>query len=114
MIFDVFLLVISWEEKSKVLLDPEIFFNDSVDWRMKLSDEDELTLDSEWDAINVDSFIEKELECFFFLSWRFSMIFFEDDEVKLDDEEGRWLDSVFKSCEESLGDLKSVGWSSLE
>ena len=31
MILEVFFLDISWEEKSKVLLGPEIFFNDSGD-----------------------------------------------------------------------------------
>ena len=71
MIFEVFLLIISWEEKSKVLIDHEILFNDSGDWRMGLSNEDELMLDLEdWNASNVDSFVEKELESFFFLSWR--------------------------------------------
>ena len=35
---------------------------------MNLSNEDESILDSEWDASDVDSFVEKELECFFFLS----------------------------------------------
>ena len=39
---------------------------------------------------------------------------FEDDKVKLDEEEGRWLDLVFKTCEESLRGLKSGGGSSLE
>ena len=30
---------------------------------------------------------------------------FEDEEFKLDEEEGNWLDSVFKEGEEWLGDL---------
>ena len=33
-IFEVFLLEISWEEKSKALLGPEIFFNDSGDLKL--------------------------------------------------------------------------------
>ena len=37
---------------------------------------------------------------------------FEDEEVKLDEEEGNWLDSVFEESEESLGDLNSGGGSS--
>ena len=31
MLFKVFLLSISWEDKSKVLLHPDVFFNDSGD-----------------------------------------------------------------------------------
>ena len=32
---------------------------------------------------------------------------FEDKEVKFDEEEGNWLDPLFKEGEESLGDIKS-------
>ena len=65
-----------------------------------LLDEDEEMLELEvWHARNIDSFVEKELEYVFFLSWRFLMKIFEDEEVKLDEEECRWLDSDFKACE---------------
>ena len=60
MIFEVLLLMISWEEKSKVFLGPDIFFNDLGDRRMKLSNEDDPMLDlEEWNSSNVDSFVEK-------------------------------------------------------
>ena len=86
-----------WKDESKVLLGPEILFNDLGDRRIKLSNEDKSMLDlEEWNASNVDSFVEKELEHLFFLFWRFSMKTFEDEEVKLDEEEGNLLDSVFK------------------
>ena len=59
-IFEVFLLMISWEEKSKVLLGNEIFFNGLVDRRMKISNEDGPMLDLEDNnASHVDSFVEK-------------------------------------------------------
>ena len=68
MIFEVFLLMISWEDKSKVFLDPDIFFNDSGNWMMKLSNEESMIGLEEWDYSNVDSFVEKYLEYFLFLS----------------------------------------------
>ena len=56
---------------------------------MDLSNEDEPMLDlEEWNATNVDYFVEKELESFFFLPWRFSMNTFEDEEVNIDEKEG--------------------------
>ena len=37
MISEVFLLIILWEDKSKVLLIPKIFYELEDDWRMELS-----------------------------------------------------------------------------
>ena len=68
----------------------------------------------EWNACDVDSFVEKELEYFFFLLWIFSMKTFEDKEVKLNEEEGNWLDVVFKEYGESLCNIDSGGGSFFE
>ena len=90
------MLKISWEEKSKVLLDPEIFFNGLGDWRMKLSNEDESKLGlEEWNYSDVDSFVEVELESFFLLFRRMSMKNFKYEEVN----------PVWS------GDLNLCGWS---
>ena len=42
--FEVFLLMISWKEKSKALMDPNISFDDLGNWKMKTSNEDEQML----------------------------------------------------------------------
>ena len=42
MIFEVFLLVISLEEKSKVLLGHDIFFNELIDRRMKMPNKESI------------------------------------------------------------------------
>ena len=92
------------------MLGTEIFFDGSGDRRMKLSNEDELTLDLEkLNYIDVDYFVEKELESFFFFLWILSMDTFEHEEVNIDEEEGNWLDSVFKEGVESSDDLNSGG-----
>ena len=54
------MLTILREDESKVLLGPDVLFNDSVDQRMKLSNEDKPMLYlEEWNDSNVDSIVEK-------------------------------------------------------
>ena len=67
MIFEVFLSMISWEEKSNVLLHPDIFFVDLGDQRMKFSNEESKIGLEEQDSSEVYSFAERELKSFFYL-----------------------------------------------
>ena len=103
MISEAFLLMISWEEKSKVFMGPKIFFNELDDRRIKLSNEEPMMYLEAWDTSDTDSFAERETEFFFFLFWRSSMKAFEHEDnvnfngIQLYEEEGRWLDSVFKA-----------------
>ena len=73
----------------------------------------------EWDANKVDYLVESELESFSLFLWRSSTKTLEDEEninfngVNIDEEEGRWLDLVFKVGEDSLVGLNAGGGPSL-
>ena len=62
--------------------------------------------------------LSSELKYFYFFLWRSSLKTLEDkdtaifNEVKLDEKEGRRLDSVFEAEEESFGRINSGGGSS--
>ena len=88
---------------------------------MELSNEESILDLEEWDANEVDYFVWNKSESFSFLLQSLSLKTLEDEEnvnfneVKLDDKEGRWLDSVFESGKDSLGGLNlgrgsSLGW----
>ena len=86
---------------------------------MKLSNEEPTLCLEEWDANEVESFAESKLKYFSFLLLRWSLKNLEDEnninfnEVKLDEEEGRWLDPVFKVGNDLLAGLNADGGSSL-
>ena len=66
----VVLLMVLWEDKSKISLGPEIFLELEDERRMEVSNE-ESTLDlEEWDPNKVDYLAESELESFSLFLWR--------------------------------------------